>query len=187
MPILPAEPELYPPDLWTRPGGPSMDRPWWCLHTRPRQEKAVARALRELGLTFYLPLVLQETRTPAGRRLRSCVPLFGGYVFLQGDDAARREALATHRLAQALPVPDPATLVADLTQVARMLRSGEPVVPEPTHPAGTRVRIATGPLTGLVGVVLRRGAGDRFVAVVRLLGIGAAIDLRDWQVEPAGP
>lgn len=185
MPILPAEPELYPPDLWTRPEGPPLDRPWWCLHTRPRQEKAVARDLLNHSLTFYLPVVLQETRTPAGRRIRSRVPLFGGYVFLQGDDAARREALATNRLVQSLPVPDPAALVADLKQIERMLRSGLPVVPEPTYPVGARVRIASGPLTGLVGVVLRRGSRDRFVAVVRLLGHGAAVDLCDWQVESA--
>lgn len=183
MPILPAEPDLYPPDLWTRPEGPPPDQPWWCLHTRPRQEKAVTRDLRSRGLTFYLPVVDQETRTPAGRRIRSRVPLFGGYVFFQGDDAARREALTTNRLVQVLPVSDPAALVADLRQIERMLRSGLPVVPEPTYPVGARVRIATGPLTGLVGVVLRRGAGDRFVAVVRLLGNGAAVDLRDWQVE----
>jgi transcriptional antiterminator RfaH len=187
MPILPAEPDLYPPDLWTRSEGPSPDRPWWCLHTRPRQEKAVARELWHRGLTFYLPIVLQETRTPAGRRIRSRVPLFNGYMFLQGEDDARRAALETNRLVQVLPVPDPDLLVADLKQVERMLRSGVPIVPEPTYPVGARVRIATGPLAGLVGVVLKRGSGDRFVAVVRMLGVGAAVDLRDWQVEPAGP
>jgi transcriptional antiterminator RfaH len=115
------------------------------------------------------------------------MPLFNGYMFLQGEDDARRAALETNRLVQVLPVPDPNVLVADLRQVERMLRSGVPIVPEPTYPVGAQVRIATGPLAGLVGVVLKRGSGDRFVAVVRMLGVGAAVDLRDWQVEPAGP
>lgn len=183
MPILPDEPVLYPPDLWTGQDGPEPGRPWWCLHTKPRQEKSVARDLMVRGLTFYLPLVVQESRTPTGRKIRSRVPLFTSYVFFQGDDEQRRAALTTNRLVHALPVPDPDGLVADLRQIDRMLRSGLPVVPEATHPVGSRVRIVTGPLAGLVGTVARRGQGDRFVAIVQFLGSGASADLRDWQVE----
>ncbi len=50
MPILPAEPDLYPSDLWDRLSEPVPEPQddearvrWMCLHTRPRQEKAVAR------------------------------------------------------------------------------------------------------------------------------------------------
>ena len=43
------------------------------------------------------------------------------------------------------------------------------------------------PLAGLVGTVVRRGKGDQFVAVLRFLGQGAMVELRDWQVEPAPP
>src|SRR5512142_22835 len=54
MPILPAEPEMYPSTLW-REDCPRDDRRrrWWCLHTRPRREKALARALRTRGLAHY--------------------------------------------------------------------------------------------------------------------------------------
>ncbi len=50
-------------------------------------------------------------------------------------------------------------------------------------PVGATVRIATGPLTGMVGKVIRRAKRDQFVAVVRFLGRGAMVDLQDWQVE----
>ena len=50
-------------------------------------------------------------------------------------------------------------------------------------PVGARVRITTGPLTGIVGTVIRRGKRDQFVAVVHFLGRGATVDLEDWQVE----
>jgi transcription antitermination factor NusG len=183
MPILPDEPVVYPVDLWTRPGGPKSGQPWWCLHTKPRQEKSVARDLRERRLTFYLPVVVQESRTPTGRKIRSRVPLFTSYVFFQGDDEQRRSALTTNRLVQTLPVPDPNGLVADLRQIDQMLRSGLPVMPEPIHPVGARVQIASGPLAGMIGIVIRRGQSDRFVAIVQFLGSGASADLRDWQVE----
>jgi transcriptional antiterminator RfaH len=64
-----------------------------------------------------------------------------------------------------------------------MLSSGLPVQPEPTVPVGARVKIASGPLAGLEGTVIRRGKRDQFVAVVHFLGRGATVDLEDWQVE----
>ena len=45
------------------------------------------------------------------------------------------------------------------------------------------VRIVTGPLTGVVGKVIRRGKGDQFVAVVRFLGPRGDRGSQDWQVE----
>jgi hypothetical protein len=184
MPILPAEPQLSPPDLWEgEVGGIDPGRPWRCLHTKTRQEKAIARHLHSRGLTYYLPQVFQESRTPGGRRIRSLRPLFGGYVFFQGDDRQRVEALKSGNLNRVLEVADQEGLVRDLRQIHRMLVSGLEVLPEPTHPPESRVRIQSGPLQGLVGTVFRRGRGDRFVAVVRFLGAGAVVELQDWQVE----
>ena len=69
--------------------------------------------------------------------------------------------------------------------VNRMLASGLTVLPEPIMPVGARVRIKTGPLTGMVGTVIRRGKRDHFVAIVQFLGRGATVTLEDWQVERA--
>lgn len=190
MPILPAEPDMFPPDLWQRaaagvPPGAGSDRPrrWMCLHTKPRQEKATARELRQHGISHYLPQVVQVSRSPAGRRRQSVAPLFPGYLFLLGDDRERLAALRGNRLVNILDVDDQPALAHDLEQVHTMLASGLPVLPEPTFPVGTWVRILSGPLRGLVGTVLRRDKGEQFVAVVRMLGRGAAVDLEDWQVE----
>jgi transcriptional antiterminator RfaH len=71
----------------------------------------------------------------------------------------------------------------DLRQIHQMLASGLVVVPEPTVPVGARVRILTGPLTGIEGRVIRRGKRDQFVALVHFLSSGATVDLEDWQVE----
>jgi transcriptional antiterminator RfaH len=183
MPILPAEPDLHPRDLWERGNLGSLDERWWCLHTKPRQEKAVARDLRSRDVAYYLPQVIKVDRTPQGRRIRSNVPLFTGYLFLLGDEFARLEALRTNRLAQILEVYDQETLVHDLRQIHQMLGSGLTVLPEPVMPVGARVRIKTGPLMGILGTVIRRGKRDHFVAVVQFLGRGATVELEDWQVE----
>lgn len=186
MPILPAEPDIFPDDLWDplcTVRVQKEDRRWWCLHTKPRQEKSVARDLRHKLVPFYLPQVVNESRTPQGRKIRSVLPLFTSYVFLFGDDFERVEALKGNRLAHVLEVKDQTCLDHDLSQIYRMLASGLPVQPEPTIPVGARVRIANGPLTGIEGRVVRRGKRDHFVAAVHFLGSGATVELEDWQVE----
>jgi transcriptional antiterminator RfaH len=182
MPILPAEPDLYPPDLWESEE-PGEDRLWWCLHTKPRQEKATARDLRSQKLAYYLPQVVHEDRTPQGRKIRSIIPLFTSYLFLLGSDQERVLSLKGNRLVRVIDVADQDGLWHDLRQIHRMLASGLAVIPEPTVPVGARVRIQTGPLAGMVGKVIRRGKRDQFVAVVHFLGSGATVDLEDWQVE----
>jgi transcriptional antiterminator RfaH len=184
MPILPAEPDMYPDDLWDGDAGLSDGgRRWYCLHTRPRQEKATARDLRARRVPFYLPQMIREDRTPAGRKTRSILPLFSSYLFLFGDEPDRVEALKGNRLVNILEVVDQEGLVRDLKQIHQMLSSGLAIEPEPSAPVGGRVRIASGPLTGLIGTVVRRGKRDHFIAVVNMLGLGATVALEDWQVE----
>jgi transcriptional antiterminator RfaH len=102
---------------------------------------------------------------------------------LLGDHTDRLSALRGNRLVSVLEVSDQRSLERDLRQIHRMLNSGRPVHPEPAVPVGSRVRITTGPLTGIEGTVIRRGKHDQFVAVVQFLGRGAMVDLEDWQVE----
>lgn len=191
MPILPAEPDIFPPDLWDAsdsalpsPGDSSQSpRQWWCLHTKPRQEKATARELRAQRVSYYLPQVVREDRTPQGRKTRSIIPLFASYLFLRGGERERLLALKGNRLVRVIEVPDQSGLENDLKQIHQMLASGLAVVPEPTVPVGAHVRIVNGPLAGITGRVIRRGKRDQFVAVVQFLGSGATVDLEDWQVE----
>lgn len=185
MPILPAEPDCYPPDLWDDPAHLSSreDAVWRCLHTKPRQEKATARELMEAGITYYLPQAVKESRTPQGRKIRAVVPLFPGYMFLHGDPHDRLTVLRSHRLVNVLEVVDQEALTRDLQQIHKMLSSGLVVSPEPTVPVGATVRILTGPLNGITGKVIRRGKHNQFVAVVNFLRRGATVDLQDWQVE----
>lgn len=184
MPILPAEPEMYPSTLWQE-DCPRDDRHrrWWCLHTKPRREKSLARALRTRGIPHYLPQIAYESRTPGGRKIRSMLPLFPGYLFLHGDESQRAAALQGDHLANLLEVANQAALEQDLRQIHQMLSSGLLITPEPTPVAGATIRILAGPLRGLIGTVIRRGGRDRFVASVRLLGRGVTVDLQDWQVE----
>lgn len=183
MPILPAEPEFHPKDLWDLESNPQTSLRWICLHTKPRQEKVVARHLLARGIGYYLPQATHEGRTPSGRKIRSTRPLFPSYLFMKGNDSQRSEVMRSNSLVNVLEISDQKAVHRDLEQIHRMLSSGLVVDPTPSHPVGVRVRVASGPLTGLKGTVVRRGSRDRFVAVVDFLGLGGSVELEDWQVE----
>lgn len=190
MPILAAEPDAWPPDLWSDEGAglqsiatPNPERRWLCLHTRPRQEKVVSRHLHNKEIVHYLPLAVHEDRTPKGRKTRSLLPLFTSYLFCCVDERQRVEAMKGNNLVNMLEVPDQPKLVHDLRQLHQMLKSNLSVLPTVSHPVGATVRILSGPLMGMVGVIERRANRDRFIAIVHFLGRGASVELQDWQVE----
>lgn len=182
MPILPAEPDIYPEDLLERPAGPSPDL-WWALYTLARREKDLARRLRAREVCHYAPLVKRRSRSPGGRVRQSYVPLFPNYVFLRGSDDERRQALTTGCVSRTLEIVDGAALVRDLAQIRRLIASEAPLLPESRLETGDPVRIRSGPLVGVEGVIIQRRGEERLLVAVEFLQQGASLLMEDFQVE----
>jgi transcriptional antiterminator RfaH len=187
MPLLEAEPCLFPDTLFTDPLALSAgEGRWWVLYTRARMEKALARKLRAKGLPFYLPLY-EHTLKSGGRTRSSYLPLFTGYVFLHGDASARVAALETNLLSSVIPVTDQERLFSDLCRVERVLGGDAPVEPETAVPTGALVEITEGPFKGLSGKVARRGAQTRLVIEVEFLRRGVSVEVEDWALRVLAP
>jgi len=178
MPLAP-ERDLFPDGLFgpdfpreLAPGGPGGR--WWLAHTKPRQEKALARHLSARRFPFYLPC--RSYRRKSGRRiLTSTLPIFPGYLFVWVTEAERLATLAAAALARLAAVPDQGRLWDDLAGVRRVLDLGLPVTPVDRLPPGTRVAVRTGPLAGATGVVVREASRRTFVIRVDLIGRGLAV------------
>jgi transcriptional antiterminator RfaH len=184
MPILAKETDIFPDSLLDEPESMGSSAPWWAMYTLPRREKDLMRRLKSMGLGFYGPIIEARKRSPQGRFRKSYLPLFAGYVFLQGGEEARIRALTTNCISRCLTVPDVGQLVADLRQIRRLILSGAPLSPESRIQPGTPVRVRSGPLTGVEGVVVRRQNKERLLVAVRFLQQGASLLLVDFQVEP---
>src|SRR5688572_18116988 len=100
MPLLPKETEVFPEDLFEQTAD---QRPWVVVHVRSRQEKLLARHLERAGVPFYLPQI-EKTTKRSGRKFRSYVPLFPGYVFLRGGAKARDVASRSNVVANFIDV-----------------------------------------------------------------------------------
>jgi hypothetical protein len=183
MPIRPAEPSVFPEGLLDDGFVASAGARWWAIYTKARQEKALARQLLKWEIPFYLPQVSKESLI-RGRRVRSYIPLFAGYVFLLVSDEQRVRALTTNRISRTLPIVDAALLCHDLQQIRRLIESGAPLTVERRLSPGQRVRVKAGGMMGLEGTVLSRRGGNRLLVAVNFLQQGASVALDDFMVEP---
>jgi transcriptional antiterminator RfaH len=187
MPVLAAEPDQFPEDLFADERPPHAgERLWWVLHTRPRQEKSLARVLHEAKIPFYLPVIPRQLQV-RGRRLTAHIPLFPGYVFLLGDRNERHKALTTHRVVRTLDVPEPERLWEDLRQIRRLIDTGAPIMPEDRLAPGMLVEIRRGPLAGIKGRIIRTATGRRFVVQIDFIQRGASVLLDGLDVALAEP
>jgi hypothetical protein len=185
MPILPAEPSVFPDQLFADPAAlPTAERHWRVLHTKPRQEKSLARQLRQAEVPFYLPLIARRSKI-RGRLMTSFIPLFTGYCFLLSNEKERVKALATHRVVNALEVADQGKLWHDLQQIHRLIETGAPITPEGQLVPGTPVEIRSGPLAGLQGIIIRAGNQRRFVIQVDFIHRGASVEVEEYMLARA--
>jgi transcriptional antiterminator RfaH len=155
------------------------------LHTRSRQEKAVARYLDAAGKRFYLPLIDRVTIV-RGRKLVSHVPLFPGYVFLSGalDDAYA--AISTRRVCKLIRVGDQRRFVEQLEIIRDALVRGAELYRCPFAVVGTRCRVSRGPFQGIEGVVSRRLERNRLALQIDTLGQAALLEIDADLLEPIG-
>jgi transcriptional antiterminator RfaH len=182
MPILQAEPDIYPTDLLTEADADAA-QPWWVLQTLSRQEKRLCRLLLKQQIPFYCPIAANRYRSPAGRIRTSHLPLFPNYVFLQGDEEQRYRSVTTGCVSRCLKVLDVAQLIAELQQIKRLADLGVPLNPEEQFPTGTPVRVKSGPMSGLEGRVLHRQGERRLLIAVNFIQRGASLELGDWELE----
>lgn len=154
---------------------------WHVLHTKSRQEKILANELRAKQIPHLLPLV-SRVRFYGGRKAVVEEPLFAGYVFLLGTTDQVYTADRTKRVANIIKVADQRQLDGELGNLQIALSSPAPPDPYPFLQKGARVRVRSGPLMGLEGVVDEK-LTDRLVLQVSLLQQAVSLEIHGTLLE----
>ena len=188
MPILKKETDVFPADLLENSELLEDDtRHWWALYTMSRQENELMRRLVKQQIAFFAPVIPREYRSPAGRLRTSYIPLFSNYVFINGSDEDRYNAVSTGCVSRCLEVTEGEQLAADLRRVKLLINGGTDLTPEAKILPGDFVRVRSGSMEGLIGTVVERRGEKRLLVAVNFLQQGASIELRDVDVEPYTP
>jgi transcription antitermination factor NusG len=160
---------------------------WYALAVKPRHEKAVAADLRQRGLEEYLPLY-GARRSWSDRVKLVELPLFPGYVFCRYGYGERSRVVTAPGVRAVVgfagadaPVED-----SEIAALRTILAAGLPVAPWPYLGAGSRVRIARGPLAGVEGTLAGDKGAWRVVVNVELLRRSVAVEVDREAVAPCG-
>jgi transcriptional antiterminator RfaH len=173
VPTAPAAPE------------PGDDGRWHVCHTRPRCEKKFAALLAAEHFEHYLPLIASVRRYGAQTK-RFSKPLFPGYVFARIDRDRKSRVYQQDLLARVITVEDEAKFLHQLADVKLIVASGLELSLHPLIKRGSMVRVVSGPLRGLVGVVDDPANPKGIVLAVDVLqqGLHVRMPLADLQLLP---
>ena len=157
---------------------------WYAIYTRHQHEKTTARLLSDKGFQVFLP-----TRTVArrwkDRTKELSLPLFPCYIFLWGTLKHRLEIVTTPGFHSFVGFGDqPATISREeIEAVRQVLASGSRVEPCLFLRYGDKVRIRSGPLEGIEGILIRKKNSYRLVLSVELLEKSVAVEVDAFSVE----
>jgi transcriptional antiterminator RfaH len=126
---------------------------WYAVQTRPKQEERAVLNLLSLGAEAFLPRTRRRHRrqtAPSG----DIEPLFPRYLFVRCDMEMLAHVRYTRGVTRILGTSDGPASIDDAVIDAIRQRVGHDglVRLTPSWRRGDRVRIAAGPLKGLVGL-----------------------------------
>jgi transcription antitermination factor NusG len=160
------------------------DTAWRALYTRHRHEKAVANILSSKGFEVFLPLYLAVHRWK-DRNKQLSLPLFPCYVFLKGGLERQLDILRTPGVYSLVAGASRSAVIPEeeINGFRRMLENGIRVEPHPFLKSGDRVRVKSGALAGVEGILIRKKGQFRLVVSVTILGKSAAAEIDVTTVE----
>ena len=158
---------------------------WYAVFVRSRHEKTVEKSLKSKHYNVFSPSY-RTKRKRVDRIAEIEVPLFPGYVFCQFDPTKRLPILSTPGVVRVLgrgnrpePVDD-----TEIDSIRTVALAGRSVQPWPYLRLGQRIRMQSGPLTGIEGIFLRVQDEDHLVISVTLLQRAVSVVIERDSVWP---
>ncbi len=161
---------------------------WYAVQTRARHEKLVAYRFQESGIETFLPLV-NEVHRWSDRKKIVQLPLFSCYVFAKicPTNIDRIRLLRVDgvlslvgKRGEGTPIPD-----EQIESVRLLLTQSMSWTEHPFLKIGQRVRIRSGALDGMEGILLSRNGGRTLVVSVDAIQRSLAVKLEGYELEAA--
>jgi transcription antitermination factor NusG len=158
---------------------------WFAVYTRHQHEKAVAESFSRDGLEVFLPLY-DVARQWKDRTKHLSLPLFPCYVFFRGGIERRVNVLSTPGVHSIVAIGKQLATIphAELDAIRRAVESHLQVEPHPFLFVGDRVRVKSGPLAGIEGILIRKQSASRLILSAKLLGKSVAVVVDAFSIEP---
>lgn len=179
------EPVLHPRNYGLRAGElPALN--WFAAYTHSHHEKRVASHLSDRQIESFLPLYASTRRWRNRCQMKLTLPLFPNYLFVRIDPRERVRVLEAPGVIALVGCGPKLTPLPDFE--IETLRAGlgqRKMEPHPYLVIGERIRISTGPLSGMEGVLLRKKSNLRVVLALDGIMRSVAVEVDGDDLEPA--
>ena len=156
---------------------------WYAAYTAPRHEKSAHQHLESRSLESFLPLY-DSARMWNGRRAVVQMPLFPGYLFVRIFPDQRVKVLEVPGVLHIVSSHGRLTpLPEGEIEALRMALETRKSEPHPLLTNGKRVRIKTGPLRGLEGIIVRQTRKLRMIVSIDCIMQSFAVELEAGDLE----
>ena len=164
---------------------PVITADWYALQTRPRHEKSVAAEISARSIEQFLPLHKCRNRWKNGVVADVELPLFPCYLFVRVPVRERIRVLQLPGvIGFAVNSAHPTALsnkdIEDLKALTLVCQAE----PHPFLKAGDRVRIISGPLADMEGILVRRKHELRVVLSLDFILRSVAVEVGEFDIEP---
>ena len=158
---------------------------WYALYTCANHERRIADQLGSRGIEHFLPQY-ESVRKWKDRKVRLSLPLFPGYVFVHFEVRERLRVLQVPGVVRLVGFNGQPTAVPaeDVARIREFLVQGFRAEPHPFLAVGRRVRVQSGPLAGMEGVILRRKSRTRLVISFELIQRSMAVEIGEEDLRP---
>jgi transcription antitermination factor NusG len=160
------------------------NRKWYAVYTMPRSERSVAKHLDMYRIESFLPTCESVHVWKNRQRVRVVQPLFPSYLFVRIQNAERSTVLRSPVALQIVGNCHGPSPVAD--SEIDFLRSDfckHRVEPYLELAMGKKVRVKTGPMQGVQGVLVQKRNSLRFVLKIELINQCAAVEVTADELE----
>jgi transcription antitermination factor NusG len=151
---------------------------WYAIWTRSRHEQVVREQLEQKGIEAFLPTIPRWSRWK-DRKKKIDWPLFPGYCFARFDANERLPVLKCTGVVNIIafngeiaPIPE-----GEINAIRQLVQSDLQYDPCPMITEGMTVEVTHGPLKGVVGKLVRKGAHARLVLSVDLIGQAVSVEV----------
>jgi transcription antitermination factor NusG len=161
---------------------------WCAVQTRYQHERLANGILASKGFETFLPTFAKISQWK-DRKKTIWEALFPGYLFVANIGERRIAVTTTPGVCSIVSTSGvPATIPAnEIEAIRRAISSPYPTKPHANLKEGERVRVSHGPLTGIEGILIRKGSSTRLILSIEMLGRAAAVEIDGACVESAAP
>src|SRR5215510_81910 len=157
---------------------------WFAVFTVPRHEKKIEAHFGLREIESFLPLYCRQRQWKDGSRGLVQFPLFSNYIFVRIGCGERVSVLKVPGVIYIVGGPKPLPVPDSYIHFLREgLRDGK-IEPHPYLTTGTRVRIRSGVMTGMEGLLLRKKYNFRVVLTLDLIMKSVTVEVDMEDIEP---